>query len=166
MFKTARFATLAGALLLTACQQPSPETSATSEPAPAPAAPPLPAIDTVNAQQFVMDGGSLVSLDFARDGSTTVEGGVAGDAAPVYAVPVAAGQTLTVVFSSPSANLYANVSDATDHSGAALHRGEMDGATATLKADRDTTFVITPSQPRAMARRGETAPFSLTVSRN
>lgn len=105
-------------------------------------------------------------VTFARTGSTTVQGQVSGDTAPVYAVPVAAGQTLTATFASPSANLYFNVSDAADHSGAALHRGEVDGATATLKAERDTTFVIQPYQPRAMARRGETAPFTLTVSRD
>lgn len=158
---------------VSACRQHPVETA--GEPASAPAsapvaAPPtalaLPAVDTANAQQFVTESAALVPLAFARVGSTTVEGEVSGYSAPIYAVPVAAGQTLTVAFKSDSANLYANVSDATDHSGAALHRGETDGDTATLKADKDITFVIQPYQPRAMARRGEKADFTLTVSRN
>lgn len=175
MIKAARFAALAVfgcAALLGACQQPA--TPATDAPAAGPPLPApasvtetsLPAVDAPNAQQFVTDGGSLVRLEFDRVGSTTVEGQVTGHAAPVYAVPLAAGQTLVVAFKSESTNLHINVADAADHSGAALHRGEVDGDTATLKADRDMTFVIMPFQPRAMARRDETAPFTLTVTRN
>ena len=104
-------------------------------------------------------------LNFAQVGTQTVQGVVRGYAAPVYAVPVAKGQTLTVEFAPSNTNLYINVSDAADQSGAALHRGETDGATASLKADRDTTYVIAPYQPRAMARRGENGDFSLTVTR-
>ena len=160
---------LAGLVLVAACRSGEPETApAPSEPAAAaaPAQAVLPPIDTVNAQQFVTNGGELTPLTFDRSGSTTVTGTVAGDKAPVYAVSAAAGQTLTVTFQSDSDNLYANVSDAADHSGAALHRGEMEGRTASLKADRDMTFVITPFQPRAMARRNETGTFSLTVARD
>lgn len=176
MARTIRLFTTAGlssVVLLAACQKPATETADMSEPTPTAAAQnaasqpnPLPPVDTVNAQQFVIGKSVLTPVAFDRTGSTTVEGVVAGETAPVYAVPVAAGQTLTVVLKSASANLYVNVSDATDHSGAALHRGEVDGSTATLKADRDMTFVIVPFQPRATARRGETAPFSLTVSRD
>jgi hypothetical protein len=161
-----------GLALLAACSPSKPEKAEApaAPPAPpaaaAPAAPALPPVDTANAQQFATNGGALTPLTFERSGSTTVTGSVVGDKAPVYAVPVAAGQTLTVTFQSDSANLYVNVSDAADHSGAALHRGEMDGRTATLKADRDMTFVIVPFQPRAMARRDETAAFSLTVARD
>lgn len=163
-------AVLSGTALLAACEQaesarePTAPTAASQTEAPQPR--PLPSLDTANAQQFVASQNVLTPIVFDRTGSTTVEGVVTGDTAPVYAVPVAAGQTLTVAFKSTSTNLYVNVSDATDHSGAALHRGEVDGPTATLKADRDMTFVITPFQPRATARRGETAPFSLTVSRD
>jgi len=64
-----------------------------------------------------------------------------------------------------SSNLYFNVSEATDHSGAAVHRGEVDGQSATLTADRDMTYVIAPFQPRATARRDEAGDFTLTISR-
>lgn len=160
---------LSGLALLAACSPSKPEKAEAPAAPPAvaaPAAPALPPVDTANAQQFATNGATLTPLTFERGGSTTVTGSVVGDKAPVYAVPVAAGQTLTVTFQSDSANLYVNVSDAADHSGAALHRGEMDGRTATLKADRDMTFVIVPFQPRATARRNETGAFSLTVARH
>jgi hypothetical protein len=166
-------AVVSGAAVLAACQKPADPPANAPETAPtaphetsAPQPKPLPPVDTVNAQQFVNGQSVLTPVVFDRTGSTTVEGVVAGDTAPIYAVPVAAGQTLTVAFKSASTNLYVNVSDANDHSGAALHRGDVDGPTATLKADRDMTFVIAPFQPRATARRGETARFRLTVSRN
>ena len=158
---------LTGLALLAACSSGEPEKAETppAPPAAAPAPAALPPVDMANAQQFTANGGALTPLTFDRSGSTTVTGAVVGYKAPVYAVPVAAGQTLTVTFQSDSANLYVNVSDAADHSGAALHRGEIDGGTARLKADRDMTFVILPFQPRAMARRNETGTFHLTVSR-
>lgn len=157
---------------LAACGQT--ENKAAEEPAAAPApvasaaatAPSLPAVDAENARQFATGEDTFEALTFDRTGATTVKGLVRGDAAPVYAVPVAAGQTLTVTFAPANTNLYINVSDAADHSGAALHRGEVDGQTATLKAERDMTFVIAPYQPRAMARRNETGEFSLTVARD
>lgn len=132
----------------------------------APPAPSLPAVDVENARQFVVGDAALEMPTFERTGATTVKGAVRGDTAPVYAVPLAQGQTLTVTFAPASSNLYINVSDAADHSGAALHRGEVDGPTATLKAERDMTFVIKPFQPRAMARRNETGEFSLTIARD
>ncbi len=162
-----------GVFALAACGSPEAGPEETPAPViaePTPAAPPtpaaLPAVDRANAQQFVADGAALEPLDFEPTGSTTVEGTVQGEAAPVYAVPAAAGQTVTVTFQPANANLYINVSDATDHSGAALHRGEVDGAVATLTADRDMTFIIMPFQPRAMARRGETGTYTLTVARD
>lgn len=146
----------------------APPTAATEAPPAAAAAapPPLPATDLENARQFVQEGDALEELTFDRSGSTTVKGIVKGDAAPVYAVPVSQGQTLTVTFAPSNSNLYVNVSDAADHSGAALHRGEVDGNAATLKAERDMTFVITPFQPRATARRNEAGEYSITVARD
>jgi len=173
-----KVAALGGVFLTAACQEPPAQPSArapasepvTVEPA-LPAAPviipaaALPVVDTVRAQAFTRPGNPLVSLDFPRDGDLTVKGEVAGYDAPVYAVPVAAGQMLEVAFQTTSANLYINVSDVADGPGEAAHRGETDGPNAKMKVDRDTTFVITPYQPRAMARRGERADFSLVVSR-
>ena len=165
-------AVLAATVALGACG--SPEQSGTEAPAstPAPAGAPaepepaaLPSIDTENARQFVQGGSTLIEASFPAVGSTTAEGQVKGYDAPVYAVPVAAGQTLTVAMETASSNLYFNVSEATDHSGAAVHRGEVDGQTATLTADRDMTYVIAPFQPRATARRDEAGDFTLTISR-
>lgn len=152
---------------LAACSPEPKSPNAAVEPASAvaaaePAA--LPQIDMENARQFAGDG-QVTPLMFARDGSTTVSGAVKGDKAPVYAAPVAAGQTLVVTFQSDSDNLYINISEATDHSGAAVHRGEFDGRTASLKAERDTTYILAPFQPRASARRNETGDFTLTVTR-
>lgn len=159
-------------LALYACSpsEPANKTAAAPPPAVPPAAatemPPLPATDLEGARQFVQEGGGLEEVTFDRTGSTTMKGTVKGDAAPVYAVPVSRGQTLTVTFAPSNSNLYVNVSDAADHSGVALHRGEVDGNTATLKAARDMTFVIAPFQPRALARRNETGEYSIAVARD
>jgi len=162
--------------LLAACsdrERDQAEPAAPPPPAPAaapetpPPVPTLPAIDVANAEQFVTDEGDrLETLTFPPTGSLTIEGEADGYVAPVYVVPVAAGQTLIVTLKSASTNIYFNISDAVDHSGAALFRGEMDGATATLTAERDMTYVVTPFQPRASARRGEVAPYRLTVGRS
>ncbi|MFS0789613.1 hypothetical protein [Brevundimonas phoenicis] len=135
---------------------------------PAPdAAQALPAVDEAAARAFVREEGSTLEvLTFDRVGSVTKEGTVKGYAAPVYAVPVASGQTLKVAFKPSNANLYFNISDAADQSGAAVFRGEVEGETAELKAAKDTTYVITPFQPRATARRELEGGYSLTVSRN
>ena len=127
----------------------------------------LPAVDETAARAFVREEGStLETLTFERIGSVTKEGVVKGSAAPVYAVPVASGQTLKVAFKPSNTNLYFNISDAADQSGAAVFRGEVDGESAALKASKDTTYVITPYQPRAMARRGAEGSFTLTISRD
>lgn len=161
---------LMSALALAGCsptEQPSSAPAEASAGATAPDAPlPMPAIDTANASQFAEGGSQLETPEFPRTGSVTVQGSVKGDTSPVYAVAAAKGQTLTVTLQSPSSNLYVNVSDAKDHSGAALHRGEVDGPSAKLTAPADMTYVITPFQPRAQARRGESGDFSLAFARD
>lgn len=162
--------------LLAACsdrerdREPSAEAPAAPAPAPqatAPSPPTPPAVDIANAEQFVTDeGDQLETLTFDPVGEMTVEGVADGSVAPIYAVPVAAGQTLTATLESANPNIYFNISDAADHSGAALFRGEVEGEAARLTAPRDMTYVLTPFQPRATARRGETAPYRLTVARN
>lgn len=129
-------------------------------------APALPAVDEAAARAFVREEGSTLEvLSFDPVGSVTKEGTVKGSAAPVYAVAVASGQTLKVDFKPSNTNLYFNISDAADQSGAAVFRGEVDGQTAELTAARDMTYVITPYQPRATARRGSEGGYSLTISR-
>lgn len=150
---------------LTACGQEPVKPSVPPSPPEKVAPKVLPALETANAAQFVPEGGSLVPLELGTEGTTSSTGTVKGYAAPVYAVAVAQGQTLTVDFKTDSTNLYMNISDAADHSGAALYRGEVEGTTATLTAPRNMTFVITPFQPRAMARRNESGDFTLTVTR-
>ena len=161
--------------LLSACSdrerdraEPSAEAPAAPVAAPetTPAVPTLPAADLANAEQFVTDEGDrLESLTFDPVGEVTVEGVADGYVAPIYAVPVAAGQTLTATLESSNPNIYFNISDAADHSGAALFRGEVEGEAASLTAPRDMTYVLTPFQPRATARRVETAPYRLTIAR-
>ncbi len=156
------------ALGVAACGQSGssePAAVASSEVAAPEAAPSLPAVDEAGARRFLQGDGVLTSLDFDRDGAATVKGVVSGDTAPVYAVPVAKGQTVKVRMETASSNLYFNVSDSADDSGAALFRGEVEGAEASVTADRDMTYVITPFQPRATARRGASGDFSLTITR-
>jgi len=133
----------------------------------APAAPAaLPAANTEGARALLSRDETLQVLDFPRTGSTTVQGRVVGARATAHAVPVAAGQTLTVTFRPSNPSLTMNIHDAKDSSGAALHRGEIDGNTAKLTATTATTYLIRPGLPRNSVRRGTAANYSLTVARD
>jgi hypothetical protein len=147
--------------LLAAASPPVPSTKAT-----VPAASAVPAADVAGAQALLSPDETLEVLTFADRGSTITSGTVVGYKSTAYAVPVAARQTLRVVFEPANANLYMNVADTADQSGAAVHRGEVDGSTAIITAPRDATYVIRPFQPRAMARRNESGRYTLTVSRD
>lgn len=125
----------------------------------------LPAADTAAAQRLLSPDETLQTLSFPATNSTTVSGRIKGYSSPAYAVPVAAGQTLIVTMESPSDNAYFNVHDAADSSGAAVFRGEVDGRTSRISAPRDMTYVVRPFQPRAMARRNETATFTFNIER-
>jgi hypothetical protein len=131
----------------------------------APAAPGLPTVDTAGAQGLLSPDEALQPLGFAATGSTSTAGSVVGYNSTAFAVPVAAGQTLTVEFVPSNTNLYRNIHDTRDQSGAAVFRGEFDGSRAVLTPSEPTTYLIRPFQPRAMARRGERGEFTLTVSR-
>lgn len=125
----------------------------------------MPATDTAAAQRLLSSDETLQILSFPAHGNTTVSGRIQGYASPAYAVPAAAGQMLIVIMESPSDNAYFNVHDAADSSGAAVFRGEVDGQAARIRAPRDMTYVIRPFQPRATARRNETASYSFTIER-
>jgi hypothetical protein len=125
----------------------------------------LPAADKGAAQRLLSADETLQPLYFPATGSTTVSGRIEGYASPAYAVPVAEGQTLIVTMENASDNAYFNVHDAADSSGVAVFRGEVDGRTARISAPRDMTYVIRPFQPRAMARRNETASYTFTIER-
>ena len=60
----------------------------------------LPTVDMAAAQAAAMGAVPLQVLDFSPTGTRSLTSRIRGDAAPAYAVPVAAGQTLTVVFRS------------------------------------------------------------------
>jgi hypothetical protein len=153
--------------LVSSCSPQVPEPAdAPARTAPPAAETPLPAVDLAALQTKAFPGETLAVVEFPRVGSRVVTGRVAGDASQAWVVPVAAGQTLTVAFAPSNANLYVNVFDAADASGAAVHRGEIDGADATLTVTADAVFIIRPFQPRAMARRDQTGDYTLTIGRS
>jgi len=147
------------------------EKAAETKPAAAAAAPETaspaatPQIDVATLQAKLSPDTALEVLTLDESGSAKVSGEVKGYKAPAYAVAAAPGQTLTVAFTTTSSNLYMNVVDAADATGAAAHRGEFDGATATLSPTRPTIYLIEPFQPRATARRGEAGAFEIAVTR-
>jgi hypothetical protein len=126
----------------------------------------LPAVDvtTIQASLGPDETLALVKFDGSSD-SRTERGTVDGYATTVWAVPVAAGQTLSVSLVSGSSNLYCNVRDARDASGAAVHRGELDGPEASIVARESTVYLVQPFQPRAVARRGSKSDYRLTITR-
>jgi hypothetical protein len=152
------FAIALTAVLLAACGG-----SEVSRPAGAPV---LPAVDTAGAQRLISHDQTLQTLTFPPVGSSTASGRIVGYKSTAYLVPVAAGQTLVVTMQSPSDNAYFNVQNAADSSGAAVFRGEIEGRTVRIDAPADATYLINPFQPRATARRNETASYSFTVERH
>lgn len=148
---------LAVAGLLAACT-----TQTAPPPTPeAPAEAQLPAVDTTGAQGLLSPDETLRTVSIPPEGSTEVGGDVVGYTSDAWAVPVAANQTLEVEYRPSNANLYMNIHDTADQSGAAVYRGEVDGNTATLTPATDTTYLVRPYQPRAMARRDEAGSYRL-----
>lgn len=121
--------------------------------------------DTAAAQALLSPDETLKPLTVPKGGTIDVRGAVQGYKSNAYAVPVAAGDTLEVAFEPSNANLYFNVVDVADQSGAAVFRGEVEGNTATVQASVGTTYLVRPFQPRAMARRGEVGQYDLKVTR-
>lgn len=162
--------TSALALGLAACNgpaEPAKETAAApaAPTAPAPVVVTLPVVDTAAVQAGLTPDNSLEVLTFAPAGSTTAAGAINGYKAPVYAVPVAAGQTLVVAFKPSNTSQYMNVVDAADATGAAVHRGEVDGPNASLTVAKDTVYLLKPFMVRAAARRGESGTYEITATR-
>lgn len=125
----------------------------------------LPTVDTTAAQALLSPDETLQTVSFPETGSTTVSGKIEGYKSTVYAVPAVAGQTLSVEMTTKSTSAYFNVKDVRDTSGAAVHSGETEGAKATISVSADTTYLIQPFLVRAVARRGSTADYTLTISR-
>ncbi|MBB6093764.1 hypothetical protein HNQ60_002645 [Povalibacter uvarum] len=170
------FALALAGMTLTGCGKsdappPAAEPPATTAPAVNPASPPSsdpaasgPVLDTTAAQALLTPDETLQSIALADGNPATVSGEVVGYKTTAWAVMVGQGQTLSVTFKPASSNLYMNIQDTADTTGTAVHRGETDGPTASLVAARDSTYLIRPFQPRAMARREEKGTYSLEVS--
>ena len=139
------------------------EVPAASAAAPAPVAV-APAVDQAALKGLLSPDETLEVLTLDATGAASASGEVKGYKATVYAVPVAQGQTLSVTFEPSNTNLYMNVVDAADTSGAAAHRGEVDGPQASIAAAKAGVYLIKPFQPRATARRGESGTFKLAVA--
>jgi len=125
----------------------------------------LPAPNSAGARQLISPDETLKPLDFPAVGRQQVSGVIDGYRHPAYLAPIAQGQTLTVTLTSPSANAYFNLHNATDASGQALFNGNTGERTARVTAPAAMNVVICPFQPRASARRKEHIPFRLTVER-
>jgi hypothetical protein len=125
----------------------------------------LPAVNTAAAQALLSADQTLQTVSFPDTGTTTVSGRIDGYKSVAYAVPARTGQTLTVTMTTPSTSASFNVRDVRDQSGQAVHRGDVDGLTATVAVPADTTYLIDPYLVRAVARRGSTADYTLTISR-
>lgn len=150
---------------LAACNGPQPAATQESAPVPAPVVVALPVVDVAALQAGLPPEDKLEALTFAAIGATSASGAITGYKAPVYAVPVAAGQTLTVTFKPSNTSQYMNVVDAADTTGAAVHRGEVDGPDASLTPSKDTVYLLKPFLVRAAARRGESGTFEITLTR-
>lgn len=124
----------------------------------------LPTVDMAAAQAAAMGHFPLQVLEFSPRGTRSLTSRIRGDAAPAYAVPVAAGQTLTVVFRSPIHAASFNLVD-TANPAQAVHRGSVEGNIVAVKPARATTYVIVPFTERAVSRRGTVATFTLTITR-
>ena len=159
--------------VLTSCAGDSSGGTATSTPlpsapvtqAPAAAVKGLPPVNTAAAQALLSPDQTLQTVNFTEAGTTTVSGKIVGYQSVAYAVPARAGQTLTVTMSTASTSAYFNVKDVRDQSGAAVHIGETAGPRAVIAVPADTTYLIDPFLVRAVARRGSTADYTLTITR-
>ena len=163
-------AAAAAAFALAGCgQQAAKPAEAPAEVPAAPAAEPAPvavapAVDQAALRGLLSPEETLEVLSLDASGAASASGEVKGYKTTVYAVPVAQGQTLSVSFEPSNTNLYMNVVDAADTSGAAAHRGEVDGPNASVTTPKAGVYLIKPFQPRATARRGESGTFKLTVA--
>ena len=127
----------------------------------------LPSIDTAAAQRLLSPDETLQSLNFAESGSQVVSGRIVGRQSPSYAVPVRAGQQLDVTMDTPSDSAWFNIQDVRDQSGAAVFAGEATAAHyGSVRAASDTTYVIRPYLNRGVARRGESANYTLKIERH
>lgn len=156
---------LAIAVILTGCAGSSPTTRSTMSSS-LPQSSGLPPVDTAAAQHLLSPDEILQTLDFPASGTKTLSGRIEGYKTVAYALPVRQGQRLEVTMESPSSSAYFNIYDAKDTSGAAIFAGETAGTnTALIRVNGDATYVIRPFLVRAVARRGQSANYTLKIER-
>lgn len=126
----------------------------------------LPAVDVAGAQALLSADETLEMLQFPENGITTVDGEIVGHTSTAYAVSAKTGQNLFIFIETPSYSAHFTVHDVRDSSGFAVHRGEVDGPTASISAFSDTTYLIRPFLVHPEAHRRSTVPYSITVSRD
>lgn len=95
--------------------------------------------------------------------STTVTGTLEGDLTRDYVLRAAAGQTMTVSLASPSASAYFNVLPP-GSADAAMFIGSTSGNRFSGALPATGAYTIRVYLMRSAARRGQTAPFTLTMS--
>jgi hypothetical protein len=141
----------------------APERAAVPE---APLEPVLPVVDVAAAQALLTDDETVEVVDFDVAGSRTVTGAVIGYKSTAYAVPVLAGQTLTVSLEpKDNTNLYINVLDVANTTGEAVHQGDLAGPKASFMAANDGVYLVRPYQFRAIARLGAESAYSILIER-
>lgn len=106
---------------------------------------------------------TLERISIRANGSTAIKGTIRGYKHKVYAVTIAAGDTLSIRFHTASTSAYFNLIDAGDASGAAIHRGDVAGKVATVTAAKPATYLIQPYVYRSAARRGQTAGYTFAI---
>ena len=107
---------------------------------------------------------TLERVSLRANGSIDLTGTIRGYKHKVYAVTIGSGDTLTVRFMTRSSSAYFNLIDGADASGAAVHRGDVAGNTATVTPSKPTTYLIQPYLFRSVARRGRNAQYTFALS--
>lgn len=116
------------------------------------------------ARSMLTSDETLTMLD-VKPGATKVinKAVITGYKTSVYGVSVPKGATLRVEMTTKSKSAYFNVVDVSDKSGAAVHRGEVEGLEARVAASVDGTYLIRPFLESPAAKRGEKAEYGLKI---
>ena len=120
--------------------------------------------DATAAKALLSQTEALTVLEIPVGQTKSIDKGqINGYNSDAYAVFVPGGAHIKVKMKTESTAAYFNVHDVKDQSGAAVHRGELDGPVATIKTDVPATYLIRPFLVRAAARRSEQAQYSLEI---
>ncbi|MCA9410786.1 MAG: META domain-containing protein [Candidatus Omnitrophica bacterium] len=121
-------------------------------------------VDVEGAKSLLSPDETLKVLDIpVGKGEVLKDMKIQGYKSDAFAVAVPAGNRLRVELKTDNTSTYFNVHDTRDQSGAAIHRGDIDGPIAVINATEPVTYLIRPYLYRAAARRGETSDYTLWV---